>query len=96
MRRTRAVRAEVARGADQSFAEMILPESIHHHASGERVVGVAARMDLEGLTSSLMQPGNHDQFITDGHTQQATATLIRALGADTPICSLPRQAIGRT
>src|SRR5262245_58362524 len=32
-------RAKVARRADDSFAEVILPDSIHHYARGEGILG---------------------------------------------------------
>ena len=44
MRGRAALLAEVARGADEPFAEVVLPEAIHHDAGGERI----ARID-DGL-----------------------------------------------
>src|SRR5690242_8784813 len=36
---TVAVDAEIAGRAHDAFAEMVLPEAIHHHASGQRIRG---------------------------------------------------------
>src|SRR4051812_10930350 len=64
-RRFRA-QTKIARRPDQSRAEMMLPEAIHHDARGERVVGAGdgscefepAAALVEGLA---LRPGNHFQ-----------------------------------
>ena len=56
---------------DRMKSQRVWPvrRSSEEHAR-ERVFRVAARMHLEGIASSLMQPRNHDQVVPNRDTQQ--------------------------
>ena len=54
MRGAGAHAAEIVRRVDDAAAEVILPDAIHHHARGERIVGIGDPLGQFGARSSAV------------------------------------------
>ncbi len=83
MRGSRAVCAEVAGRADQPFAEMILPDAIHHHARGERIRRIhnpLARMSDAGADLPLTMRSSPRSFRENSLVVKRTGTALNAFG----------------
>ncbi len=85
MRRRLAHLAEVARRADDAFAEMMLPDPVHHHARGQRIVrATRATRRSRGGASSIWRPaaapGTRVRF--SDATDSTPGVISDALGVD--------------
>ena len=69
MSRQRAHAAEVARRADYSFAEVLLPDAIDHHARGQGMLG---RADPLCQLQPAAAGGDGQRLITREDTRQMT------------------------
>src|SRR5437762_2207269 len=57
MRRPCAGGAEVARRRDEAAAEMIVPDPVHHHARGERILGTRDPIGQRGAAAGRLRAG---------------------------------------